>query len=333
MKKRLREEIYKIREKMREDLCILAHHYQRDSIVEHAQYVGDSLELARKIPHIKAKHIIMCGVFFMAETSAILAKEEQRVYIPYKKAGCTLADMAPAYIVEKILEQLNKDKNVIPLAYVNTSARIKALCGKFGGSVCTSANSEVMLKWALNEADGVLFLPDKNLALNTAKKIKLAEKEVELMQESPSPHARLYIWPGLCDVHVNFRREHIVRCREEHPDAKIIVHPECPPEIVDMADEAGSTSKIIKYVEEAPTGATIFIGTEIHMVKRLMKKYPNKTIHPLFECSCRFMDSITPERLLSVLVKLQEQENIRIDKETSRLARVALNKMLEVCSN
>ncbi len=334
MEHSLQEQIDKAKEILGEDLCILAHHYQRDSIVRHAHHVGDSLELARKIPQINAKYIIMCGVFFMAETAAILAREGQRVYIPYRDAGCTLADMAPSYIVEKILEELNKQKRIIPLAYVNTSASIKALCGRFGGSVCTSANSDIMLKWALNEADGVLFLPDKNLALNTARKIGLPKKEIDFLEGTPSSRATLYIWPGLCDVHVNFRKSHIERCRKKYPNAKIIVHPECPPGVVEMADEAGSTSKIIKYVDSAPSGSTIFVGTEIHMVDRLAKKYhPPKHIYPLFECSCRFMDTITPHRLYKLLQGIKKEQQVIVKRQIKEFAQIALNKMLEICSS
>ncbi len=330
----IREEIKRLKRQMGEDLCILAHHYQQDAVVEHADYVGDSLELAQTIGRVGATHIIMCGVFFMAQSSAILAQDTQKVYTPYTKAGCTLADIAPAYMVEEVLRSLNAFHEVIPLAYVNTSAEIKAICGRYGGSVCTSANSTQMLQWALSQGEAVLFLPDKNLAFNTAREIGLSRGEISLLERGPKKGIRLYVWPGLCDVHVNFRKEHILHIREMAPKARIIVHPECPPEVVELADAAGSTSKIIKYVTQAPEGSTIYIGTEIHMVNRLRQRFKGKKeILPLFECSCRFMDMITPLKLYRLLKNIDEAWVVEIGEDIKKDAQLALNRMLEVCNS
>jgi len=328
------EKIQALKEKLGQELCILAHHYQRDEIVQHADFVGDSLELARKISSLNARYIVMCGVYFMAESSAILSKNDQKVYIPVREAGCTLADLAPAELVEIVLQRLNQKKKIIPLAYVNTSAKVKALCGKFGGSVCTSANSVTMLKWAIEQGDGVLFLPDKNLGLNTAKALGIKKEDISFMEDDLFKRDFcLYLWPGLCDVHLNFRSQHIYKMRQSYPDAKVIVHPECPPEVVEAADEWGSTSKIIKYVERLPKGSVVIIGTEINLVNRLKKhNLPDKTIYPLFLSSCKYMEMIGENDLLSLLQNLDKEDPVIIDDKTKELANIAIKKMLDVCA-
>lgn len=328
------EKIKEIKEKMGNDLCILAHHYQRDEVVQHADFVGDSLELARKIEGLNATYIVMCGVYFMAETSAILARENQKVYIPVTSAGCTLSDLAPATLVEILLTELNKKRKIIPIAYVNTSAKVKAICGRFGGSVCTSANSVTMLEWALNNSDGVLFLPDKNLGLNTAKALGLKKENISFLEgDLFEKEFKLYIWPGLCDVHENFRPEHIKKAREEHPHAKIIVHPECPKNVVELADEWGSTSKIIRYVEQLPKQSHVIIGTEINLINRLKNKYAGeKKIYPLILSSCKYMATIDENNLFMLLDSLEKRKPVEVDIETKKFARIAIEKMLSLCS-
>ena len=329
---KLSEKIQMIKDKLKDELCILAHHYQSDDVVKHANFIGDSLELARKVPSLKAKYIVMCGVYFMAESTAILANESQQVFIPVEKAGCTLADLAPAKLIEIILTKLNQKRRIIPIAYVNTSAKVKAICGKFGGSVCTSANSVNMLKWALENSDGVLFLPDRNLALNTAKALGINEKEISYLDDDIlNKKYKLYVWPGYCDVHLNFRKEHIYHFKKRKPDAKIIVHPECTPEVVNDADAWGSTSKIIKYVQNQPKGSKIVIGTEINLVNRLKKQYGDKEIFPLHNTSCKYMEMINESNLLSLLESLDTYKQVKVDTKTKELARVAISKMLDVC--
>ncbi|GAB6161422.1 quinolinate synthase NadA [Desulfothermus naphthae] len=329
---KLSDKIQMIKDKLKDELCILAHHYQRDDIVKHANFIGDSLELARKVPSLEAKYIIMCGVYFMAESTAILANESQRVFIPVKNAGCTLADLAPAKLIEITLTELNKNRKIIPIAYVNTSAKVKAICGKFGGSVCTSANSVTMLKWAMENSDGVLFLPDRNLALNTAKALGIDDEEISYLDgDISNKKYKLYVWPGHCDVHLNFRKEHIHDCKKHKPDAKIIVHPECIPEVVNEADAWGSTSKIIKYVQSQPQGTKIIIGTEIHMVNRLKEQHKDKQIFPLFTSSCKYMEMINESNLLSLLENLDTYKQVEVNSETKELAKIAISKMLDVC--
>lgn len=319
------------------DLCIMAHHYQQDEVVAHADIVGDSLELARQIPSLGARAIIMCGVYFMAESAAILAREGQRVFIPDREAGCLLSNMAPAALVESTLNKLTRQgRKIVPLAYVNTSAAVKEICGRFGGSVCTSANAATMLRWALDQGDGVLFLPDKNLARNTAGQLGLppsAWEMLSLRRDDFSDTTDLYIWPGVCVVHQLFKPGHLARVRQQDPGARVIVHPECPPELVDLADASGSTSQIIRFVQEADPGATIYVGTECNLVNRLKHQYHgDKTVQPLFQSWCSNMARITEDKLARLLENLETTEPIQVSPEEKLEALQALERMLAACA-
>jgi quinolinate synthase len=316
-------------------MAVLAHHYQQDEVVQHADVIGDSLELARKIPELDAEYIVMCGVYFMAESAAILAKEGQKVLSPDREAGCTLSELAPGGLLEMALQGLKQEgRTIVPLAYVNTSASVKALCGRYGGTVCTSANAATMLDWALKQGDGVLFLPDKNLAHNVADELGLPEdRRSTFSQAGSGQDIRLYIWPGLCDVHLNFQPEQIEAVRKENPSAKVIVHPECPPEVVRLADASGSTSKIIAFVDRADPGSVIFVGTEINLVNRLAARYAgSKTIRPLTSSACLHMAKITEAKLCSLVEDIASAEPVTVDADTRSWALKALERMLEVCS-
>jgi quinolinate synthase len=329
--------IEKVRAEYGSDLAILAHHYQQDEVVAHADYCGDSLELARKIPNLQAKRIVMCGVYFMAESAAILAGPGQGVSIPEKNAGCLLSNMAPAWLVEKKLQELNgQGRRILPLAYVNTSAAVKALCGQFGGSVCTSANAGTMLEWALKQGDGVVFLPDKNLGRNTAKKLGIPTQEqtvLDLRARTDPSQARLFFWPGLCIVHNLIKIKHIKEIRRAHPKAKIIVHPECIPEVVDLADASGSTSGIIRYVLDANQGDIISIGTEINLVQRLAREHaPEKMIRPVLDTACSNMAKITAEKLAKHLEGIATVSKVNVAGDIQQDALLALERMLNVCA-
>lgn len=343
----IRSRIDELRSERRERLLILAHHYQEDSVVVHADITGDSLELARKIPLAdNAEDIVFCGVHFMAESAAILAAPQQRVFLPDTSAGCVMAQMAPASLVRTVLEKLNsRERKIIPLAYVNSSASVKAVCGDFGGSVCTSANAPTMMRWALEQGEGVLFLPDKNLGLNTANALEIpnnerllidVRKQGEHIDLDATKNARLLLWPGCCAVHHMFKAAHITRIRQAHPGAKVIVHPECTPDVVALADDAGSTSRIINFVEEAAPGTTIIVGTEISLIDRLTERYaPTKTIIPLARCQCSNMAKTTEEKLFTTLNCLQDgpdtQLDIQVDDGIRKPARLALQRMLDAC--
>ena len=336
-------QIEQIKKNLGQDLAILGHHYQNDTIIEYTDIRGDSLELARQIPDLTAKYIVFCGVHFMAESAAILAQKDQMVFLPALDARCVMADTAPASLVEEILTRLTKEgKKIIPLAYVNSSAEVKAICGKFNGSVCTSANAPKMLAWALDQGDGVLFLPDKNLGQNTAKILGLHPDEVVTVDiRSQGRRAnyeqiknkKLFLWPGVCAVHFRFKPEQLMRIRKTHPEARIIVHPECDPDVVALADGSGSTSFIIKYVREAEPGTTIYIGTEDNLVQRLAKEYQGKKeILPIIPSCCSNMAKVTKENLLFTLKNLKPENKISVPEHIILLARKALKKMLEVCS-
>ncbi len=329
--------IESMRNRYGSELAILAHHYQQDEVVAHADYLGDSLELARKISTLQARRIVMCGVYFMAESAAILAAKGQEVSIPNPSAGCPLSNMAPAWLVEKKLYELNSQgRRIIPLAYVNTSAAVKSLCGRFEGSVCTSANASRMLDWALDQGDGVLFLPDKNLGRNTAKALGIPQKDqvmLDLRTKTDGTQGRLFFWPGLCIVHNIIKVHHIEHIRQAHPEARIIVHPECLPEVVDLADASGSTSGIIRYVQDAPPGALIYVGTEINLVQRLAREYaPDKTVRPVLKTACSNMAKITADNLAEHLENIDQAQIVTVPAEVQENALLALERMLKVCA-
>jgi quinolinate synthase len=337
------QSIRRVKERLGKDLLIQAHHYQREEVIRHSDHRGDSLELARRIPGSTAQAIMFCGVSFMAETAAILAGSERRVFMPAREAGCSMSNMAPADRAEAVLARLcSAGRRVIPLAYVNTSAAVKALCGRFGGAVCTSANAETMLAWALRQGDGVLFLPDRNLAENTAEALDIPDtRRLRLNIRGQGEHidlaaaakAELLIWPGSCCVHEVMGPEHVAEVRQRDPDAKIIVHPECPPVTVRAADAAGSTSGIITYCAEAPDGAAIYVGTEINLVERLAAQYRGKKlIRPLLASRCVNMAKTSENNLAAALEALDTAAPVRVPCETADQAKAALARMFEACA-
>jgi quinolinate synthase len=332
-------------------LLLLGHHYQHDRVIQHMDIVGDSLELARKIPGASSRFIVFCGVFFMAESAAILTKPGQEVYIPAPDAKCVMSETAPAALVETVLRRLSsRGRRVIPLAYVNSSAAVKALCGKYGGAVCTSANAKTMLVWAFKQGDGVLFLPDRNLGQNTANQLGLPEQERlvldirgkgERFSFAAADAAPLLLWPGCCAVHQRFSVAQIQAARAAHgPDARVAVHPECSPEVVAAADGAGSTSFLINYAREAPDGGAVIVGTEINLVQRLAERYAGrKRIVPLAVSACTNMGKGTEDKLALLLEGLVAKERsgagpqpVRVDVAIAEPAALALQRMLDACA-
>jgi len=335
------QQIAEIRRSRGAALAILAHHYQRDEVVRHADILGDSLELSRKVPGLTARDIVFCGVHFMAETAAMLAGPGQRVHLPTPDAACVMANMAPGALVEAVLTRLETaGRALLPLAYVNSSAAVKAACGRRGGAICTSANAATMLKWALDQGRGVLFLPDKMLGQNTCSRLGLEPDVMHVldvrengarMDLEAARRAEVLFWPGQCVIHSRFKPRDIEAVRRETPEAKVVVHPECSPETVALADAAGSTSFIIKYVSDAPPGADIVIGTEIHLVSRLASQFRGlKTIRPLRESCCSNMAKGTEETLLSALLALDTAAPITVSDDVREPARAAVERMLEV---
>ncbi|OIO03659.1 MAG: quinolinate synthetase [Desulfovibrionaceae bacterium CG1_02_65_16] len=338
------ERIEAARAKFGSRLAILGHHYQSDSIIRHVDVQGDSLELARKIPGLAAEHVVFCGVYFMAESAAALARPGQRIHIPHADATCPMADTAPANRLEEVLGELrDQGRLVIPLAYVNSSAEVKAICGLYGGSVCTSANARVMLEWALGQGDAVLFLPDKHLGANTANQLNIPTGErltVSLRRGAPAvdakklPYARLLLWPGTCAIHHMLKKQDIEAVRRAMPGVRVVVHPECSPAVVRAADSAGSTSHIIRYCAQAPKGATIAVGTEVNLVLRLAERHKveGKTIVPIKTMRCTNMAKTTELRLAELLDTLDDAAPLTLADDVAEHARVALTRMLDICS-
>lgn len=329
------------------DLLILGHHYQDDRIIRHVDFSGDSLELARKSAASSARHIVFCGVHFMAESAAILAKEGQSVYLPEMNAGCIMANTAPGALVNAALVALNTPRRkVIPLTYVNSSLAVKAVCGRYGGSVCTSSNAKEMLTWALSQGDAVLFIPDKNLAQNTAQALNIAPEDTLILdmrgggvalrqgaQEEVAAKARLCIWPGCCAIHARFKPAHIKAAKDAHPECTVLVHPECAPNVVALADFVGSTSAMIKAVHEAPQGSVLIVGTEWHLVNRLAQRHlGHKTVLPLYPSICSDMSKTTEEKLLRTLQGIAKGTAlpVKVTPTEAAFARKAMQTMFEM---
>lgn len=339
------EAIDALRTSLGDAVTTVGHHYQQETVVRHCDFRGDSLELARRVPHIEAEHIVFCGVYFMGESAALLARPNQQVHLPETSADCVMALMTPAGILKRVLERLTASgRKLIPLAYVNTSLDVKGVVGSYGGAVCTSANAEQMLRWALQQGDGVLFLPDRNLARNTAGTIGLSERDIhqldvrqrgEAVDVDAANQASLVLWPGLCSIHARFSVDQIAAVRRADPTCKIIVHPECSPEVVRASDAAGSTSYIIKYVESAPAGSHIYVGTEINLVRRLEREHAGRLrVEPLRSSACSHMAKVTPAKLHRTLEQIANgtASPVVIDPAVKETARAAIERMLEVCA-
>jgi quinolinate synthase len=344
----LQDRIREAKAALGSSLVILGHHYQRDDVIQFADFRGDSLKLAHDAANCReAQYIVFCGVHFMAETAAVLAQPGQTVLLPDLEAGCWLAEMADLPDVEQAWAQLDEvmdvGSQVVPVTYVNSAADLKGFCGDHGGSVCTSSNAESVLAWALDRRPCVLFFPDQHLGRNTAKRMGIPLEEMLLWDPSRTfgghsaealQGARVFLWRGWCDVHYRFLPEHVLAWRERHSDIRVIVHPECTMEVVDLADEAGSTAYIVRRVEESPPGTKWAIGTEFNLVNRLKNEHPEQFVVSLSPepSYCRTMNLITPEKLAHVLDGLIRGEvvnPITVPSSVASSARAALERMLE----
>jgi len=329
-------------------LFILGHHYQRDEVIRWADARGDSYRLSVLAQQQdQAEFIVFCGVHFMAESADILTADHQQVILPDLNAGCSMADMADIDEVEEAWEALAAVvdiERVVPITYMNSSAALKAFVGRNGGSVCTSTNARAVLEWALAKGDKVLFFPDQHLGRNTGLAMGHTLEDMRLwdprkerggLTEADCKDATFLLWKGHCSVHQRFRPEHIAAFREQHPDGIVVAHPECSHEVCQLADQVGSTDFIIKAVAAAPPGATIGVGTEIHLVNRLNDETPDKTVVSLdpLVCPCSTMFRIDAPHLCWVLENLVEGtvvNKISVDPETAEWAKVALQRMLEI---
>ena len=341
-------------------VVVLGHFYQREEVVRHADYVGDSFQLANAAKaHPEAEAIVFCGVHFMAETADLLSQPDQAVILPNLAAGCSMADMADIDQVEECWEQLadvfgdldTPDADglvpVIPVTYMNSSAAIKGFVGRHGGIVCTSSNARTVLEWAFARGRRVLFFPDQHLGRNTAKAMGVPLEQMPMWNPRKAlggsdaatlEDSRVILWHGFCSVHRRFTVEQIEKARAEHPGVRVIVHPECPMDVVDAADEAGSTDIIRTAIAAATEPTTFAIGTEINLVQRLAAQYPQHKIFCLdpVVCPCSTMYRIHPGYLAWVLESLVAGEvvnRITVPADVADPATVALERMLAAKPN
>ena len=341
-------------------LVILGHFYQRDEVIQYADFVGDSFQLANAArTRPRAEAIVFCGVHFMAETADMLSRPDQAVILPNLAAGCSMADMADLDSVTDCWEQLEDVLGtaaapdgrapVIPVTYMNSSAALKAFCGQHGGVVCTSSNAAQVLEWAFARGQRVLFFPDQHLGRNTAKAMGIPLEQMPVWNPNAPLggnarqsllDARVILWHGFCSVHKRFTVEQITHARHRHPGVRVIVHPECPMPVVDAADASGSTDFIVKAIAAAPPGSTFAIGTEINLVQRLAGQHPEHTIFCLdsIVCPCSTMYRIHPGYLAWVLEALAGEggkpseilNRISVPEAIAVPARIALERMLSL---
>ena len=357
------DRITELRQELGSRLMILGHHYQRDSIVMHADFIGDSFMLSQKAADSDAEFIVFCGVHFMAESADILTDDAQSVILPNLRAGCSMADMANLPDVESAWSEIlaetglndpinrqspgdipNDGKSyLIPVTYMNSSADLKDFVGRHGGIVCTSSNATGILNWAFDRAglDGaVLFFPDQHLGRNTGLSMGISEDKMptwvpKIGSDRALTGAKIILWHGFCSVHKRFTVDQVKLFREKYPDGLVVVHPECPKETVEVSDANGSTQFIKNYVENLPSGSKVAIGTEINMVARLADSHPDKHIECLDDkiCPCSTMYMIHPAYLMDVLEKLVDGEipnQIIVSKEVQEGSLLALERMLSI---
>src|SRR5690242_7468107 len=327
-------------------LTILGHHYQRDEVVQHADFLGDSYRLSQRGAESSADYIVFCGVHFMAESADILARPAQRVILPDLGAGCSMADMADIDDVEDAWAALVRQfgDTFVPITYMNSTAAIKAFVGQHGGLVCTSSNARAAFEWAWAKQPRIFFLPDEHLGRNTGAALGVPVAEIGLWDPRVDPtralaalprDPRLIVWRGHCSVHQRFTPEQAAFLRREIPGIRIICHPECKYETCQAADLVGSTDFIIKTIENAPPGSKWAVGTEIHLVNRLATTHPDKLVMSMQRnvCACATMYRIDPVHLCWVLENLalgHVVNEIVVDDETIEWAKVALARMLEI---
>ena len=351
--------IYRCKAQLADRLVILGHHYQRDEIIQFADFTGDSLKLSqRAAEQDKADYIVFCGVHFMAESADILTSDEQIVLLPDMTAGCSMADMADLDQVEEawqtLQEQLAQPEKLVPVTYVNSSADIKAFCGKHNGYCCTSSNCRAIFEaiWSQQPDAVILFLPDEHLGRNTAFEMGVALESMPIydpfeplgaIDEGQYRSAKVVLWKGFCSVHGEFTVEQIEKARAEEPDIHVIVHPECSFDVVQMADDSGSTSKIVQVINAAPNGSSWIVGTEINLVNRLAEELKEKHIKVRSlsgkACPCSTMYRIDLPHLAWIMENVVRHSQdpssklpnrIVVPEETKKYARLSLEKMMHV---
>jgi len=334
-------------------VIILGHHYQRDEVIKFADYTGDSYKLAQQVSkHPDAEFIVFCGVHFMAESADVLTAPYQQVILPDLAAGCSMADMADPDQLELCWGDLHRmgllgdgRQACVPVTYINSAASIKAFCGEHGGVVCTSSNAAATLKWAWERGERILFLPDQHLGRNTAYKLGVPLDQMVVwdpneiwggLEPDAVKKARIILWKGHCSVHTRFTVRQIENIRAQHPGVRVIVHPEVPWDVVQAADDAGSTEYIIQQVTNSPAGSVWAVGTEIHLVSRLARQVaPERTVLSLdqFGCLCSTMFRVSPNHLVWTLEGLVDgvvHNRIVVPDDRKHWTKVALDRMLSI---
>jgi quinolinate synthase len=329
-------------------LVILGHHYQRDEVIKFADYTGDSFRLARQVAmRPEADYIVFCGVHFMAESADVLTAPHQQVILPDLAAGCSMADMVAPDQLQNCWEELTQMgiSGVVPVTYINSAASIKAFVGERGGTVCTSSNAMATLKWAFARGEKALFLPDEHLGRNTAYKMGIGLDEMVVwdpneifggLDPAQVARAKMILWKGHCSVHTRFSAQQIAAIRLQHPGIHVIVHPEVPWDVVQAADDSGSTEYIIKAISSSPVGSIWAVGTEVHLVNRLANDLaPDRTVISLdrFGCLCSTMFRVSPNHLLWILEELvagRVHNRIVVPDDQKHWTRVALDRMLSI---
>ncbi len=343
------ERIAKARALLGSTTLLLGHHYQRDEVIRFADATGDSYKLSKIASETDAKYIVFCGVHFMAESADVLGRTGQQVILPDMNAGCSMADMAEISQVEACwdaLANLGLTDEIIPLTYMNSTAAIKAFCGEHGGLVCTSSNARAAFEWAFARGKRILFLPDQHLGRNTGFAMGIPLDEMVVwdpwgLQGGQSKQSlaasRLILWKGHCAVHQRFLPSHVDQVRAKYPGIQVIVHPECRWEVCQKADALGSTERLIALIDEAPAGQMFAVGTEIHLVNRMARRFAaqDKKVITLDDtgCLCTTMYRISPQHLAWVLENLVEGRvvnRIQVRPSVKHWAKVALDRMLEV---
>ena len=339
--------IWAAKAKLGKRLVILGHHYQRDEVIQFADFRGDSFKLSQQAATQQdAEFILFCGVHFMAESADILTDQDKIVVLPNLEAGCSMADMAKIADVQAAWDTLVGlgIEGIIPVTYMNSAASLKAFCGRNGGIVCTSSNAARVYDWAFERGERIFFFPDEHLGRNTATRRGFAQEEMVVWDpflplggntEEQLRNARFFLWKGYCSVHARFSAEQIAKARTEYPGVQVIVHPECRLEVVEASDQNGSTEFIIDTIAAAPAGTIWAVGTEINLVNRLAAEHPDKTIFCLDPviCPCSTMYRVHPAYVLWSIEHLAEGKvvnQIQVDGDTRREALVALERMLSV---
>ena len=342
----LRQIIVDAKTRLGRRLMILAHHYQRLEVALMGDFVGDSYDLSRRASEKKeSDYIIFCGVHFMAEAADILSADHQRVYLPNPLAGCPMADMAEIDDVMaawRYLEEASLTRKTLPLSYMNSAAELKAFCGREGGLICTSSNAKAAYKWIFERAEKLFFFPDENLGYNVGRWLGIPDEQIivwdfRLQMGGIDPdrlrRAKLILWKGHCHVHTNFTAQHVTTVREQFPEVKVVVHPECVWDVVAAADAVGSTKFIVDYIAQQPPGSVIAVGTEMNLTNRMAHRYPDKKIFELSGQTCPICANMYRTSLVDLAYTAENLDTcppVVVDPDIKAEARIALSRMLEV---